>query len=105
MRDQRERQRHRQREKWAPCREPDVGLDPGSPGSGPGLQAALNRCTTGAARFYLFMRDTQREAETQAEGEVGSMQEAQHGTRSWVPRIMPWVEGGAKPLSHCGCPG
>ena len=23
------RQRHRQREKQAPCREPDVGLDPG----------------------------------------------------------------------------
>ena len=26
----RERQRHRQKEKQAPCREPDVGLDPGS---------------------------------------------------------------------------
>ena len=26
--------------------------------------------------IYLFMRDTQREAETQAEGEAGSMQEA-----------------------------
>ena len=26
-----------QREKQAPCREPDMGLDPGSPGSGPGL--------------------------------------------------------------------
>ena len=24
-------------------REPDVGLDPGSPGSGPGLKVALNR--------------------------------------------------------------
>ena len=34
-----ERQRHRQREKQAPCREPDVGLDPRSPGSGPGLKA------------------------------------------------------------------
>ena len=32
------RQRPRQREKQAPCREPDVGLNPGSPGSGPGLQ-------------------------------------------------------------------
>ena len=39
---ERERQRHRQREKQAPCREPDVGLDPRSPGSGPGLKAALN---------------------------------------------------------------
>ena len=33
---QRERQRHRQRKKQAPCREPDVGLDPGTPGSHPG---------------------------------------------------------------------
>ena len=30
---ERERQRHRRREKQAPCREPDVGLDPGTPGS------------------------------------------------------------------------
>ena len=29
-------------ETQAPCREPEVGLDPGSPGSGPGLKAALN---------------------------------------------------------------
>ena len=26
---ERERQRHQRREKQAPCREPDVGLDPG----------------------------------------------------------------------------
>ena len=32
----RERQRHRQREKkQAPCKEPDVGLDPRNPGLGP----------------------------------------------------------------------
>ena len=44
MRDtDRERQRHRQREKQAPYREPDMGLDPESPGSGPGRKAALNR--------------------------------------------------------------
>ena len=40
---ERERQRHRQREKQAWCRDPDVGLDPGSSGSGPGLKVALNR--------------------------------------------------------------
>ena len=40
---QRERQRHRQREKQVPCREPDVGLDPGSPGSHPGPKVVLNR--------------------------------------------------------------
>ena len=35
----RDTHRERQREKQAPCREPDVGLDPGSLGSGPGLKA------------------------------------------------------------------
>ena len=37
----RERQRHRQKEKQAPYREPDVELDPKSPGSYPGLKAVL----------------------------------------------------------------
>ena len=46
---------------------------------------------------------TQREAETQAEGETCYPQGAQHGIRSWVSRITPWAEGGAKPLSHLGC--
>ena len=42
MRD-REEGRDRQREKkQAPRREPEVGLDPGSPGSCPGLKAVLN---------------------------------------------------------------
>ena len=52
------------------------------------------------------MRDIERErgAETQAEGEAGSMQGARRGTRSQVSRIMPWAEGGAKPLSHLDCP-
>ena len=36
---ERERQRHKQREKQASCREPDVGLNPGTPGSCPGLKA------------------------------------------------------------------
>ena len=40
----RDRQRHRQRAKQAPRREPDVGLNPWSPGSGPGLKAVLNCC-------------------------------------------------------------
>ena len=45
MRDReqmRERQRHRQRKKQTPCREPNVGFDPGSPRSGLGLKVALN---------------------------------------------------------------
>ena len=40
MRDtEREGQRHRQREKQAPCRDPDVGLDPGTLGIRPELKA------------------------------------------------------------------
>ena len=54
--------------------------------------------------IYLLMRDTETGAETQAEGEAGSMQGARRGTRSPVSRIRPWAEGGAKPLSHPGCP-
>ena len=50
------------------------------------------------------MRDREREAETQAEGEAGSMQGARWGTRSQDPRITTWAEGGAKPLSHPGIP-
>ena len=46
--------RHRQREKQDPCKEPDVGLDPRSPGSHPELQAALNRCATWAAPLLHF---------------------------------------------------
>ena len=46
---EREEQRYRQREKQAPCREPEVGLDPGSPGSHPRLKAVLNHWATRAA--------------------------------------------------------
>ena len=49
-------------------------------------------------------REAETQAETQAEGEAGSRQGAQCGTLSPVYRIMPWAEGGAKPLSHPGCP-
>ena len=50
------------------------------------------------------MTHTHTEAETQAEGEAGSMQGAPPGTRSRVSRTRPWAEGGAKPLSRPGCP-
>ena len=56
--------------------------------------------------FYLFIHEKQREREREreAEGEAGSMQGAQRVTLYRVSRIMPWAEGGAKPLSHPGCP-
>ena len=47
---ERERERGRGRGRSRPpCREPDAGLDPGTPGSRPGPQAAPNHCATGAA--------------------------------------------------------
>ena len=39
------------------------------------------------------MRDAEREAETQAEGEAGSLQGAQWGTRSQDPGNIPWAKG------------
>ena len=48
-------QRHRQREKQAPCREPDVGLDPRTPGSRPGPKAGANPLSPpGIPCFYIF---------------------------------------------------
>ena len=44
--------------------------------------------------IYLFMRDPEREAETPAEGEAGSMQGAQRGTRSRIPGSLPKPEAG-----------
>ena len=56
------------------------------------------------SKDFIYLFEKQREAETQAEGEAGSMLEAWHGTRSQVSGITPWAEGGSKPLSHPGCP-
>ena len=39
------------------------------------------------------MRDREREAETQAEGEAGFSRGTRCGTRSWDSRTMPWAEG------------
>ena len=57
MRDtQKERQRHRQREKQAPCREPDVGLDPRSLGSGPGLKAGAKPLSHPGIPFVVILK-------------------------------------------------
>ena len=97
---EREKQRHRQRKKQAPCREPDMGLNPRTPGSRPGPKAGTKPlshpgCPCLFFKFYLFTheRHTERETETQAEEEAGSMQGARHGTQSQDSRIMPWAKG------------
>ena len=38
------------------------------------------------------MRDTETEAQTQAEGEAGAMQGVRHGNQSWDSRKTPWAE-------------
>ena len=52
---ERERYGHRHREKQAPCRESNMGVNPRSPGSRPGLKVALNRGATGAALTIGFL--------------------------------------------------
>ena len=57
--------------------------------------------------FYLFMIVTQRErqAETQAEGEAGSMhREPDVGFNPGSPGSRPGPKAGAKPLRHPGIP-
>ena len=51
MRDTK-RERHRQREKQAPCRKPDVGLDPGTPGSQPEPKAGAQPMSHPGAPVY-----------------------------------------------------
>ena len=52
----RERQRHRQRAKQAPCREPDVGLDPRTPGSCPGPKADAKPLSNPGIPNFLFFK-------------------------------------------------
>ena len=57
--------------------------------------------------FNLFIHDRHRdrEAETQAEGEAGSMhQEPDAGLDPGSPGSHPGPKAGAKPLSHPGIP-
>ena len=55
---EREGQRHRQREKQAPCREPDVGLDPRTPGSHPGPKAGTKQRSHPGIPFTFFRTDS-----------------------------------------------
>ena len=54
MRDtEKERQRHRQRKKQAPCREPDAGLNPRTPGSHPELKANAQLLSHPGISYFL----------------------------------------------------
>ena len=57
MRDtERERQRHKQREEQAPRREPDVGLDPGTPGSCPEPKAEAQPLSHPGIPCFSFLK-------------------------------------------------
>ena len=45
----------REREKQAPCREPDMGLDPGTPGPGPGPKAGATPLSHLGGPSYHFL--------------------------------------------------
>ena len=53
---------------------------------------------------YLLMKDTNREAETQAEGEAGSLRGVWCGARSRDSGIMPWAEGRRSTAKPPRCP-
>ena len=58
MRDtHRERQRHRQREKQAPYGEPNVGLDPRTPGSCPKLKAEAQPLSHPGVPMILIVKE------------------------------------------------
>ena len=54
--------------------------------------------------IYLLMRDTEREAEIQAEGEASSLQVVRCGTQSQIPGLRPEPKADVQPLSHPGVP-
>ena len=54
--------------------------------------------------IYLFMRDTEREAETQAEGEAGSLQGTSAGLNPRILESRPEQKTDAQPLSYPDIP-
>ena len=56
--------------------------------------------------FFMIVTEREREAETQAEGEAGSMhREPDVGFDPGSPGSRPGPKAGAKPLRHPGIPG
>ena len=51
---EREGQRYRQREKQAPCKEPDVGLEPGNLGSRPEPKAGTQPLSHSGVPCHVF---------------------------------------------------
>ena len=106
----RERKRERERERGRDtggrrsrlhARSPTWDSMPGLQDRALGQRQAPNRCATQGSLFFffkiyffnLFMIEREREAETQEEGEAGSMPEAWRGTQYRDSRFTPWAKG------------
>ena len=120
---ERERERDRRREKQAPCKEPNVGLDPRTPGSRPGPKAGAKPLRHQGCPTMLFLknilfiherergreggREGGRERETQRNRQrekQTSCREPDVGLDPRTPGSRPGPKAGAKPLSHPGIP-
>ena len=55
-------------------------------------------------RFYLFIHESHREAETQAEGEASSLQGVDVGLNPVTPGSHPELKADTQLLSHPGVP-
>ena len=81
-------------------REPDVGFDPGSPGSRPGPKAGAKPLRHPGIPVYFFIKDfiyssethTEREAETQAEGKQAPLREPDVGLDPGTPGSGPGLK-------------
>ena len=100
---QKERHRYRQSEKQAPHAGPNAGLNSRTLGSQPEPKAdAQPLCHPGAPSllfiflkniFFIYLfREKEREAETQAEGKAGSMQEPEVGLDPESPGSHPRLQ-------------
>ena len=88
----RNRQRHRQREKQAPCGEPNVGLNPSTLGSEPELKTDAQLLSVRALFsfkdfIYLKEREHEQGRGAEREGEADSLLSREPDARLY-PRIL-----------------
>ena len=100
-------QRHRQREKQAPCREPDVGLDPETAGSRPGPKTGAQLLSHPGIPYLilflniLFIHERQRERERGRD--IGRGRSRLHaGSLMWdsIPGLQDHALGKRQALNH-----
>ena len=68
------------------------------------LQTIKIHLLTFFLRLYSFVRDTEREVETQTEGEAGSPRGARCGTWSQDPGVTTWAKGRCSTTEPPRCP-